>query len=125
VLLLTLAGCPRPKTPPVPEPSQPPIAESQLPPSGTPQFEIGPITPHRTDDGREWLVAASVRNTGTRTTRDVKVWVEGRDDKGVRIARTELQPELQAIPPGGAASFIARLPGDPAISTFHVEAVGR
>jgi hypothetical protein len=88
-------------------------------------FEIGAITPHRSDDGRDWLVESSVRNTGTRTSRDVKVWVEGRDEQGLGLARIELVPSLQEIPPGGVATFVARLPGDPAISTFHVEAVGR
>jgi hypothetical protein len=66
-----------------------------------------------------------VRNTGTRTSRDVKVTVEGLDDAGARIAATELYPTPQDIPPGGTTSFVARLPGDPGIHTFHVEAVGR
>ena len=124
---LALAGCPRhePKTPPAPEPAQPPIAETPLPPSGSVKFEIGAITPHRADDGGEWVVDASVRNTGTRTSRDLKVWVEGRDEQGVRLARTEVLPTLQEIPPGGVATFTARLPANPSISTFHVEAVGR
>jgi hypothetical protein len=125
-IALILAGCPRRDAPPpAPEPSQPPIAESTLPPSGAPHFEIGPITPRRSDDGQEWLVESSVRNTGTRTSRDLKVWVEGLDQNGVRLARTEVLPTPQEIPPGGAATFIARLPGGAAISTFHVEAVGR
>lgn len=66
-----------------------------------------------------------MRNTGTGTSRDVKVTVEGLDDAGVRIAATELYPTPQDIPPGGTTSFVARLPGDPAIHTFHVEAIGR
>jgi hypothetical protein len=53
------------------------------------------------------------------------VAVEGLDDAGVRIARTELAPTPQEIPPGGAAPFVARLPGDPSIRTFHVEAIGQ
>jgi hypothetical protein len=124
---LALAGCPRhePKPPPTPEPAQPPIGEMQLPPSGTVHFEIGAITPHRADDGGDWLVESSVRNTGTRTSRDIKVWVEGRDEQGTRLARTEVLPSPQEIPPGGVATFIARLPANPSISTFHVEAVVR
>jgi hypothetical protein len=125
-VLLLAAACPKKAPPPpAPEPAQPPLAESPLPPSGAPHFEIGPITPRRSDDGREWLVESSVRNVGTRTSRDIRVWVDGLDDKGVRLARTELSPAQQQVPPGGAATFVARLPGDPAISTFHVEAVGR
>jgi hypothetical protein len=124
--VLVLAGCPRRETPPPrPAPSEPPIAESPLPPSGTARFEIGPITPRRSEDGQAWLVESSVRNVGTRASRDVKVWVEGLDENGARLAQTELLPTPQEIPPGGAATFVARLPGSRAISTFHVEAIGR
>jgi len=124
-VLLLAAACPKPKPPPPPEPAQPPLAEAPLPPSGTPHFEIGAISPRRSDDGSEWLVESSVRNIGTRTSRDIRVWVEGLDDNGMRIARTELSPAPQEIPPGGAATFVARLPGNPAIRTFHIEAIGR
>jgi len=121
-----LAGCPKKTTPPpTPEPSQPPIAESPLPPSGVAPFEIGPIDARASDDGVHWLVDSSVRNTGTRASRDVKVWVEGLDDDGIQLAKTELFPTPQEIPPGGTARFTALLPHDPAIRTFHVEAIGR
>ena len=121
-----LAACRRPAPPPPPPQAvEPPLTESTLPPSGEAHFEIGPINPERSADGREWLVESSVRNTGTRTSRDVKVWVEGLDESGERLARTEVLPTPQEIPPGGAATFIARLPANPAISTFHVEAIGR
>jgi hypothetical protein len=70
-------------------------------------------------------VESSVRNTGTRTSRDLRVWVDGLDDTGARLARTEVSPAQQEVPPGSAASFVARLPGNPAIRTFHVEAIGR
>ena len=70
-------------------------------------------------------MTSSVRNTGTRASRDLKVWVDGLDESGMRLARIEVVPAPQEIPPGAAASFVARLPGDPAIRTFHVEAIGR
>ena len=120
------ASCREPApAPPPPEPPPPPLTESALPPTGEPHFEVGPIEPRRSADGREWLVESSVRNTGTRTSRDVKVRVEGLDDAGALIAETDLFPTPQDIPPGGATSFVARLPGNPAIHTFHVEAIGR
>jgi hypothetical protein len=126
VVLVLAAACPKKAPPPPPpEPAQPPIASSPLPPSGVAHFEIGPIDFHRSDDGREWLVTSSVRNTGTRTSRDIRVRVYGLDDNGARLARTELSPEQQEIPPGGAATFVAHLPGDAAIRTVDVEAVGR
>lgn len=66
-----------------------------------------------------------MRNIGSRPSRDVTVIVEGLDALGGAVAQTEVLPTPQAIPPGTAASFVARLPNDPAIRTFHVEAVGR
>jgi len=128
-LLLALplaAGCPKaPPAPKTPEPAEPTIAETALPPSGEPRFEIGPINERRSDDGAELYVESSVLNTGTRESRDVKVSVEALDDHGIRLAETEVYPTPQEIPPGGAARFVARLRNDPAIRTFHVEAIGR
>jgi hypothetical protein len=126
VALVLAAGCPRrPAPPPQPEPSQPPLAEAPLPPSGAPRFEIGPLDWQRSEDGRELYVEGSVRNTGTRVTRDLKVWVDGLDANGLRLARTEVLPNPQEVPPGGTARFVVRMPNDPAIRTFHVEAIGR
>jgi hypothetical protein len=126
VTALLLAGCPRHgEAPRTPEPAQPPIAETPLPPSGTPHFEIGPLAERRSDDGAALYLESSVRNTGTRASRDVKVSVEALDDRGIRLAETEVWPDPQEIPPGGAARFVARLPNNPAIRTFHVEAFGR
>ena len=125
-LLATATGCPKKSKPaPAPEPAAPNIAESPLPPSGTPQFEIGPLAERRSDDGAALYLESSVRNTGTRASRDVKVSVEALDDRGIRLAETEVWPDPQEIPPGGAARFVARLPNNPAIRTFHVEAFGR
>ena len=125
VAALLLAACRQPAPPPPAPPPVPPLTESQLPASGAVHFEIGAIEARRSDDGRDWLVSASVRNTGTRASRDLMVTVEGLDEGGTRIADTELHPDPQEIPPGGAASFVARLPGKDAIRTFHVEAIGR
>ena len=66
-----------------------------------------------------------MRNTGSRASHDVKVWVEGLDAAGSRIARDEALPTPQEVAPGTEARFIVRLPNDAAIRTFHVEAVGR
>lgn len=66
-----------------------------------------------------------MRNTGTRPSRDVKVWVDVFDEGGTRLARAEALPTPQEIPPGTAATFVVRLPNDPNIRTFHVEALGR
>ena len=111
--------------PRTPQPPEPTIAEAPLPPSGAPHFEIGPLNEQRSDDGAALYVESSVLNTGTRPSRDVKVSVEALDEHGMRLAETEVYPTTQEIPPGGAARFVARLPNDPAIRTFHVEAFGR
>jgi hypothetical protein len=111
---------------PAPPPEAPPLlAESPLPASGMPDFEIGPIHDRTSEDHRELFVEGTVRNKGTRVSRDVKVWVEGLDSAGARIAEAEALPTPQEIPPGTAGSFVVSLPNDPAIKTFHVEAVGR
>ena len=96
-----------------------------LPPSGTADFEIGPIRDHTSDDHRDLFVEGTVRNTGTRASRDVTVWVEGLDKNGTRVAEAEALPMPQEIPPGTVGSFVVRLPNNPTIKTFHVEAIGR
>jgi hypothetical protein len=119
-------GCPgKPKIPPGPEPAAPPIAESPLSPSGAPHFEIGDIDWKKSEDDRELFVEGTIKNTGTRPSRDVKVWVDGVDAGGIRLARAEVFPTPQEIPPGGVGRFLVRIPNDPAIKTFHVEAIGR
>jgi hypothetical protein len=119
-------GCTRRPPPPPPTPAPlPPLTEESLPPSGTAEFQIGPLEQRPSADGREMFVEGSVRNTGSRDSRSVRVVVEGLDADGNRIAATEVLPTPQAIAPGTAATFVGRLPNDPAIRTFHVEAVGR
>jgi hypothetical protein len=125
-ILAGATGCPKKSTPaPAPEPASPNIAETPLEPSGTPHFEIGQIDWKRSQDDRELFVEGTVKNTGTRPSRDVKVWVDGLDASGIRLARSEVLPTPQEIPPGGVGKFIVRMPNDPGIRTFHVEAIGR
>ena len=66
-----------------------------------------------------------MRNTGTRVSRNVTVWVDALDATGARLGRNEVLPTPQTIAPGTAARFLVRLPNDPAIKSFHVEAIGR
>ena len=122
---LLVAGCAAKNPPPPPKPAPPPLSEAPLPPSGAPTFEIGEINPRKSDDGKALFVEGSVRNIGTRASRDVKVFVEGLDVHDLVIARAETLPTPQAIEPGTEGRFVVRLPNDPAIRTFHVEALGR
>jgi hypothetical protein len=125
LVALGAAGCPRHEPSPTPEPAQPPIAEGTLPPTGAPEFAIEGITSTRSDDGRELYVEGLVRNTGSRASRDVKVWVDGVDARGTRLARAEAFPSPQIIPPGSSGRFVVRFPNDEAIRSFKVEAIGR
>jgi len=123
-MLAVVAGaCARPE--PAPPPPPPPLSEAPLAESGTAEFAIGPIAQRESADGRTLFVEGTVRNTGSRTSRQVKVWVEGLDADGGTVAKTEALPTPQEIPAGTSASFVVELPNDPAIKSFHVEAVGR
>ena len=123
--VLLAAGCTRRRPAPAPEPAPPLLAETPLPPSGAPSFEIGPINDHKSVDGRALFVEGTVRNTGTRASRDVRVRVEALDASGTQLASAEALPTPQEIPPGTAGMFVVQLPNYPAIRTFHVEAIGR
>jgi hypothetical protein len=99
--------------------------EQPLPATGTAEFAIGPIKETRSADSREVFVEGTVRNTGSRPSHDVKVWVSALDATGQRLTRVEVVPTPQEIPPGGTASFLVRFANSPAMRTFHVEAIGR
>ncbi|MFN8544137.1 MAG: FxLYD domain-containing protein [Candidatus Binatia bacterium] len=77
------------------------------------------------EDGHELFVEGTVWNRGSRPSREVKVWVEALDANGSVIARADALPTPQAIPVDGSARFLVRLANDPAIRSFHVEAIGR
>jgi len=108
-----------------PPPPPPPLTEETVPPSGTAEFAIGPITQTPSPDGRTLFVEGTVRNTGSRASRDLKVWVNGLDAAGRAVARAEALPTPQEVAPGTVASFVVTLPNDAAIRTVHVEAIGR
>lgn len=70
-------------------------------------------------------MVGTVRNTGSRATKELKVWVEAVDAAGARVVTRETFPEQQEIAPGDAARFRVLLPNDPAIRTVRVEAFGK
>jgi len=121
-----VVACARPAAPPTPlAPAPPRLSEEPLPPSGTAEWAIGPIKQTPSPDGRVLFVEGSVRNTGSRPSRDLKVWVSGLDAAGTSVVRTEVLPTPQAVLPGTEATFVVKLPNDPAIRTVDVQAVGR
>jgi hypothetical protein len=118
-------GChPRPAPPP-PAPAAPPLSEESIAPSTSAEFEIGPIKQTVGEHDTLLFIEGTVRNVGTRPSRDVKVWVEGLDDASNVVAREETLPDPQEIPPGTVGRYLVKLPNDPKIKTFHVEAIGR
>ena len=110
-----------------PPPPQPPptIAEQPLPPSTTIELSVTPPRHTNSADGRQIFIEGKVRNRGSRPTREVKVWVSGLDASGNVVVKAETLPTVQLIPPGGSADYLVRLPNDPTIRRFHVEAIGR
>jgi hypothetical protein len=118
-------GCARSRpAPPPPAAPPPPLAEEPLAPTTSAEFVVGQITETTSRDGTELYVEGTVRNIGSRASRDVQVTVEGVDADGRVVARAETLPTPQAIPPGTVATYVVRLPNDHGIKTVRVEAVG-
>jgi hypothetical protein len=125
---LALAACARraPEPPPPTLQDAPPkIVEQRLQPTTTPELVVGPIRETPGAGGQQTFVTGTIRNRGSRPTRDVVVHVSGRDAAGATVVTVDALPVPQLIPPGGQAEYTVSLPNDPAIRTFHVEAIGR
>jgi hypothetical protein len=124
---VALAACQkRPKPPPPPD--VPPavfLRDPSLPPSTTVDLVIGPLKDSTSADGTTILVEGTLRNTGSRDTRNAKVWLRGLDAAGNVVAQAEAFPTPQGIPAGGTATFVVQLPNDPAIKRFHAAAMAR
>ena len=123
--MVLLAGCAKKAAPPPPPPPPPAFTEAPLPESGTAEFRIGPIKESRSADGATIFIEGTVVNTGSRTSRSVHVQVAGLDATGGQVASADALPTPQEIEPGTVGTFLVRLPNDPKIRTYHVEAIGR
>jgi hypothetical protein len=75
------------------------------------------------EDKHDLFVEGKIGNRGDRATKQISVVVEARDEKGQVVVRGEAIPAPQALLPGGSATFVVKLPNDPTIRRFHVEAV--
>lgn len=122
---MLLGACAKqaPEPPPVRITSDAPQERPTLP--TTSDFSIGPIRDTRSADGMALFVEGTVRNTGSRPSRDVTLWVSGVDAGGRAVVRVKTLATPQLLPPGSSATWLVRLPNDPAIRTYHVEALGR
>lgn len=118
------AACAR-RPPPAPPEPPPKLVEQRLPPTVTVELELSPPRETRSADGLEVFVEGAVRNRGSKPTREVRVTVRGLDAQGAVVAEAEALPTPQLIPPGGRATYLVRLPDDPAIRTYKATAIGR
>jgi len=123
--VVLLAGCAKKAAPPPPPPPPPAFTEAPLPESGTAEFRIGPIKESRSADGATIFIEGTVVNTGSRISHSVHVQVAGLDATGGQVASADALPTPQEIEPGTVGTFLVRLPNDPKIRTYHVEAIGR
>ena len=122
-----LVACrPHPKPPPGPDP--PPavfLRDTPIAPSTVVELKIGPLTDTTSADGTRIFVEGTITNTGSRDTRNSKVWVRGVDAAGNVVAEGQAFPTPQGIPAGGTATFVVQLPNDPSIKRFHAAAIAR
>jgi hypothetical protein len=123
---LAAACAPAPPAPPpaaLPPLPPPPLVEEPLP--GDMALEVGPIRQTESADRRTVFVDGTVRNVGSRVTRELHVRVVALDADGTPVATADDRPSPQEVLPGTAATYTVRFANDRAIRTFHVEAVGR
>jgi hypothetical protein len=114
--------------PPEPPPAPPRIVHGQPPLQPTPttiEMQVGPPTWTETADGRDTWVEGSVRNRGSRPTREITLWVTGLDAGGNVVSRADGSPMQQLVVPGASTRYRVRVANDRSIKTFHVEAIGR
>ncbi len=71
---------------------------------------------------RVLLVEGKLKNSGEGTTKQLKVAVNALNASGQLVTTDAALPMPQVIPPGGAASFVVRFPGNLDIRSFHVTA---
>jgi hypothetical protein len=127
VLIAATAGAGCARKPPEPPPAPPRIIHEQplRPTPTTIDIQVGPPTWTDTADGRDTWVEGSVRNRGSRPTREITIWVTGLDAGGNVVSRADGSPMQQLVVPGASTRYRVRVANDPSIKTFHVEALGR
>jgi hypothetical protein len=122
---MTAAAAACARKPPEPPPTRIVHDDRQRASAATIEVDVGPAKWTDSADGRETFVEGSVHNRGTTPTRDIRVWVFGLDAAGNVVTRADGQPTPQLVLPGGNARYLVRLPNDPTIKTYRVEAIGR
>lgn len=126
--LLLLAGCLRdPELPPAPVPPTPSLyLEENLQPDPTVRIEIIDLRDSVNQETRRVTVTGTLINRGTKTTSQVSVKLSALDEQGLPVITVAALPSTDRIPAnGGTARFTAEIDQNPAIRSYHVEAVAR
>ena len=133
-------GCtsppPSPRRPPatsalpagaLPRPERPSDLREEpiLPPVQFIELAIYDLEEMEAADAQTIRVTGKLRNGGERPTKEISLTVRALDGAGNVVASAPARAAVQVLRPGASASFSAELRSDPAIRTFHVEAVAR
>jgi len=131
IALLAFAACVREpeRPPPAPLPAKAAAAtiESEnLQPEPTIQLEIIDLQNAVDSHAKRIFLSGTLVNHGTRPTSQVTVRIDALDENGDAVVTTAAMPSTDHIPAdGGMAKFTAEIDTNPAIRSYHVEAVAR
>ena len=130
VSLFVLASCIREPEPPPPPPPATAKAEiyyeEDLQPPPTIRLEIIGLQDTQDDKTKQVTVVGTLINRGDKPTSEVMIKVTALDGHGDSVASIAGVPSTDRIPAnGGTARFTAQLQANPAIRSYHVEAVAR
>jgi hypothetical protein len=130
VLAVALSACIRePELPPPPPPAPPPPGpyyEEDLQPDPTVRIEIIDLGDEVDRERNRVTVTGTLINRGTKATSRVSVKVHALDEHGDTVVNVAAVPSTDRIPAnGGRARFTAEFDHNPAIRSYHVEALAR
>lgn len=132
VLAVALSACIRePELPPPPPP--PPVPptpglyyEEDLQPDPTVRIEIIDLGDEVDRERNRVTVTGTLINRGTKATSQVSVKLHALDEQGDTLLSVAAVPSTDRIPAnGGRARFTAEFDHNPAIRSYHVEALAR
>ena len=120
----------KPELPPPPPPPMPPTPgiyyEENLQPEPTVRLEIIGLDDAKDPATQRVTVTGTLVNRGTRPTAQVSVKVTALDENGDEVISVAAVPSTDRIgAEGGTATFTADLGVNPAIRSYHVEAIAK
>lgn len=96
--------------------------EESLPSPEKPYVIIVDTKQSESEDQQSVFVEGTLRNQGTGPTKRLQVTVEALDARGHVVTTASALPVPQVILPGESARFVVRMPNNPAVRSFHIEA---